>query len=64
MVKTLFLSLLLGSQVALAMPTDLSCKQGISLSQKDVAELVLKQGRRTQEVNLQYQQHRLTVAQS
>lgn len=64
MVKTLFLSLLLGSQAALALPTDLSCKQGISLSQKDVAELVLKQGRRTQEVNLQYQQLRLSVAQS
>ncbi len=64
MVKTLILSLLLGSQGALALPTDLSCKQGISLSQKDVAELVLKQGRRTQEINLQYQQLRLSVAQS
>jgi len=64
MVKTLFLSLLLGSQAALALPADLTCKPSISLSQKDVAELVLKQGRRTQEVNLQYQQLRLSVAQS
>lgn len=64
MVKTLFFSLLLGSQVALALPADLTCKPNISLSQKDVAELVLKQGRRTQEVNLQYQQLRLSVAQS
>lgn len=64
MVKTLFLSLLLGSQAALALPSDLTCKPSITLSQKDVAELILKQGRRTQEVNLQYQQLRLSVAQS
>lgn len=64
MVKTLFFSLLLGSQAAMALPVDLSCKAGISLSQKDVAELILKQGRRTQEINLQYQQLRLAVAQA
>lgn len=34
----------------------------ISLSQKDVAELVLKQGFKTQEVNLKYQQFRLSPA--
>lgn len=43
---------------------DLTCKPAVSLSQKDVAELVLKQGRITQETNLQYQSLRLAVAQS
>lgn len=63
MVKFLFFTLLMVRQV-LAFPEDLSCKPSISLSQKDVAELILKQGRRTQEINLQYQQFRLSVAQS
>jgi outer membrane protein TolC len=43
---------------------DLTCKPNISLSQKDVAELVLQQGRKTQETNLQYQEYRLAVAQA
>jgi outer membrane protein TolC len=60
----LFLFALLISSRALALPEDLSCKPNISLSQKDVAELILKQGRRTLEINLQYQQLRLSVAQS
>jgi len=59
---SLFLALL--SLKALAYPADLSCKPALSLSQKDVAELILKQGRRTQEINLQYQQLRLAVAQA
>jgi len=64
MVITHILSLLLGSQAVMALPTDLTCKPSITLSQKDVAELILKQGRRTQEVNLQYQQLRLSQVQS
>lgn len=64
MVKTLLFSLLFSTQAAWALPTDLTCKPSISLSQKDVAELILKQGRRTQEINLQYQQLRLAVAQA
>ncbi len=63
MVKLLLVALLISTQ-ALGLPADLSCKPSISLSQKDVAELILKQGRRTQETNLQYQQLRLSVAQS
>ncbi|WP_413288589.1 TolC family protein [Bdellovibrio sp. HCB337] len=63
MVRRLLLLLLLSSQVQAA-PADLTCKPNITLSQKDVAELILKQGRRTQEINLQYQQLRLSVAQS
>lgn len=42
---------------------DLSCKPSATLSQKDVAELILKQGRKTQEINSQYQQLRLALAQ-
>lgn len=49
---------------ALALPADFTCKSPLALSQKDVAELILKQGRRTQEINLQYQQLRLAVAQA
>lgn len=64
MVKPFYIAFFLITQNALALPADLSCKSSISLSQKDVAELVLKQGRRTQEINLQYQQLRLSVAQS
>ncbi|MGZ3747023.1 MAG: TolC family protein, partial [Pseudobdellovibrionaceae bacterium] len=63
MIKYLFLTLLISLR-ALALPADLSCKPNLTLSQKDVAELILKQGRRTQEINLQYQQFRLSVAQS
>lgn len=63
MVKRLLLILLLSSH-AQALPADLTCKTSITLSQKDVAELILKQGRRTQEINLLYQQLRLSVAQS
>jgi hypothetical protein len=64
MVKRLLLPLLLVASQAQALPADLTCKPNISLSQKDVAELILKQGRRTQEINLQYQQLRLAVAQA
>lgn len=39
-----------------------SPSQTITLSQKSVAELVLKQGPKTQEVNLKYQQFRLAPA--
>ncbi|HEY8270727.1 MAG TPA: TolC family protein [Pseudobdellovibrionaceae bacterium] len=63
MVIKWFISLFLSTQ-ALALPADLSCKPNLTLSQKDVAELILKQGRRTQEINLQYRQFRLSVAQS
>jgi outer membrane protein TolC len=37
---------------------------GVTLSQKDVAERILRDGRRTREINLQYQQTRLTLATS
>lgn len=63
MVIKWFLSLFISTQV-LALPANLSCNPTLTLSQKDVAELILKQGRRTQEINLQYQQFRLAVAQS
>ncbi|RYZ88396.1 MAG: TolC family protein [Proteobacteria bacterium] len=43
---------------------DMTCKPGVTLSQKDVAELVLKQGRRTLETNLQFQGYRLALSQS
>ena len=42
-------------------PADLSCRPNITLSQKDVSELVLKQGRKTQEANLQSQALRLEL---
>jgi outer membrane protein TolC len=67
MVKFQALSLILSLSFAfsaLAQNKDLTCKPSISLSQKDVAEIVLKQGRRTQETNLQYQQLHLNLAQS
>src|SRR5437868_2043644 len=49
---------------ARAQTPDLTCSQPVTLSQKDVAEIVLKQGRKTKETNLQYQELRLAVAQS
>jgi len=55
---------LLFATAAVAQPIDLTCKPNIALSQKDVAELILKQGRKTQETNLQYQEYRLAVAQA
>jgi outer membrane protein TolC len=67
MVKNQILSALIclgfGANAA-AQGKDLTCKPNITLSQKDVAEIVLKQGRITQETNLQYQNFRLAVAQS
>lgn len=45
-----------------AKPTNPGTAQKIRLSQKDVAELVLKQGTTTTEVNLQYLQNRLAPA--
>lgn len=38
------------------------CQPSISLSQKDVAEMVLRDGRRTKEINFRYQQMRLDLA--
>jgi outer membrane protein TolC len=38
------------------------CQPSISLSQKDVAEMVLRDGRRSKEINFKYQQSRLDLA--
>ncbi len=64
MVKQAFaLILCLGfTATCFGLTEDLSCKPSLTLSQKDVAELVLKQGRKTQETNLQSQALRLAVA--
>lgn len=57
MVKFIFaLSLLFGAS------TWAQTAQKVKLSQKDVAEMVLKQGTKTKEVNLKYQQLRLAPA--
>ncbi|RYZ69453.1 MAG: TolC family protein [Proteobacteria bacterium] len=62
--SSLILSLSIVGGAASAQVRDLTCKPSVSLSQKDVAEIVLQQGRRTKETNLGYQQFRLALAQS
>jgi outer membrane protein TolC len=60
-----FLSLAAGPlALAQTQSKDLVCKPSVSLSQKDVAELVLKQGRKTKETNFTYQEYRLALAQT
>ncbi|WP_374035088.1 TolC family protein [Bdellovibrio bacteriovorus] len=61
MVKIL-LALLSTTAIEAAYAQQAPAKKEITLTQKDVAELVLKQGLKTKEVNLKYQQFRLTPA--
>lgn len=61
MVKIL-LALLSTTTIQGAYAQQAPAKKEITLTQKDVAELVLKQGLKTKEVNLKYQQFRLTPA--
>ena len=55
---------LLSSLIVLTTATAIAAEKTITLSQKDVAELVLKQGFRTKEVNLASQQLRLPYYQA
>lgn len=61
MVKIFFATVLLAMPLA-AWSQGTTSKKTITLNQKTVAELILKHGAKTQEVNLKYQQFRLDPA--